>query len=48
MVWRKVINYTDSYMAPAVVGLPLVAVGALMLMYLYYHYERRNGVPQAR
>ena len=44
----KVINYTDSYMAPAVVGLPLVAVGALMLMYLYYHYERRNGVPQAR
>lgn len=43
----KVINYTDSYMAPAVVGLPLVAVGALMLVYLYYHYERRNGVPQA-
>ncbi len=43
-----VINATGSYMVPAVAGLPLVALGVVMLWYLYWHYERRLGVPQAR
>ncbi len=44
----EVIRATGSYMTPAVFGLPIVAVGVVMLFYLYWHYERRRGVPVAR
>ncbi|MDE6400789.1 MAG: hypothetical protein K2L68_08010, partial [Muribaculaceae bacterium] len=35
-----VINAGYGYASPSVVGLPLIAIGAAMLYWLYFRYER--------
>ena len=35
-----VINAEYGYGSASVVGLPLIAIGATMLYYLYFHYEK--------
>ncbi len=34
-----------GYASPSIVGIPLIAVGAAMLYYLYFHYERTRKIP---
>ena len=38
-----IIRATGSYMTPAVAGLPLVAVGVVLLAWLYFRYERAGS-----
>ncbi len=41
-----VINTGYGYSAASIVGLPLTFIGAAMLYYLYFHREKRLGVPE--
>lgn len=34
-----------GYSSPSIVGLPLIAIGATLLYYLYFKYERSNPTP---
>jgi len=40
-----VIKAGYGYAAPSAVGVPIIMIGSAMLYYLYFHRERRFGVP---